>query len=115
MNKCSTCFSDDSNSLLFSCARVSCTQGAVCQMQNRVPHCVCPFVCPQKDMDDPPQSVCGSDEQTYGSPCQLQSFACRMQQNISAEFLGHCSSELMLLLSSLCILSTYQCGPRWPS
>lgn len=80
-------FSDRLNQAL-TCADKQCRFGAVCQMTNGVPECICPASC--QPQDDLATMVCGSDDQTYGSSCQLKRSACRLQKDIRVASRGPC-------------------------
>ena len=72
-----------------SCRDLTCLYGALCEMTNGFAECVCTAEC----IDEYPMKVCGTDQQTYGSSCQLQHLACRMQQDIRVAYLGECTGS----------------------
>lgn len=98
------------------CNETTCYFSAKCQMIKNEPQCVCPEQCNLVNtiytgemaamkvskiyivigqtlsciMEIVPQ-VCGSDGVTYGSVCQLQSLACKMQKDIVVVSLGTCN------------------------
>ncbi|XP_036359766.1 agrin isoform X5 [Octopus sinensis] len=69
-----------------SCQYLHCKYGAICKHIDNQYQCVCDINC-----SGYPDLVCGSDNQTYGSECQLKQFSCRLQQPISIEHKGVCS------------------------
>ncbi|KAH9495123.1 hypothetical protein Btru_018238 [Bulinus truncatus] len=72
-----------------SCDDLDCRYGAVCREEiDGSPACFCDQKC---DADThPSEIVCGSDGQNFGSLCQLQYFACRLQQDITVSNTGPC-------------------------
>jgi len=79
-----------------SCADLHCQHGATCVTDAGGPRCVCESVvvgCVDGDKAGGGGATCGSDGQTYGSPCQLRLFACRMQQDIEVAHGGPCKGE----------------------
>uniref|UniRef100_A0A8B9SYN4 Agrin n=1 Tax=Anas platyrhynchos TaxID=8839 RepID=A0A8B9SYN4_ANAPL len=67
------------------CVSVECTFGATCVVKNREPVCECQQVC--QGRYDP---VCGSDNRTYGNPCELDSMACVLRREIRVKHKGPC-------------------------
>ncbi|KAK7884834.1 hypothetical protein WMY93_027957 [Mugilogobius chulae] len=67
------------------CVDKVCDHGAVCVVKNNDPVCECPEACPQ--MSDP---VCGSDRQSYGSPCEMRAMSCALQKAIHIQHKGPC-------------------------
>ncbi|XP_055078833.1 agrin isoform X2 [Periophthalmus magnuspinnatus] len=67
------------------CVDKVCDHGAVCVVKNSEPVCECPEACPQ--MSDP---VCGSDGQSYGSPCEMRAMSCALQRSIHIIHKGPC-------------------------
>lgn len=71
------------------CVSVECTFGATCVVKNREPVCECQQVC--QGRYDP---VCGSDNRTYGNPCELDSMACVLRREIRVKHKGPCGKEV---------------------
>ena len=83
-----------------ACAQRRCRHGAVCQLTNGVAECVCPptSTCHRRHGDGVVGGlVCGSDNHTYGSSCQLLLFSCRLQKHISLKHTGPCTNNGLLL------------------
>lgn len=101
------------------CADKHCHFGAVCQMTVGIQsgptagplrgpttdlaraECVCPVTCDVAGPDRRSAAevmVCGTDGQTYGSACQLQLSACRLQKNIKIVHVGACIGEDFLCI-----------------
>uniref|UniRef100_A0A8B9E6E2 Agrin n=1 Tax=Anser cygnoides TaxID=8845 RepID=A0A8B9E6E2_ANSCY len=70
------------------CVSVECTFGATCVVKNQEPVCECQQVC--QGRYDP---VCGSDNRTYGNPCELDSMACVLRREIRVKHKGPCGKE----------------------
>ncbi|XP_070206823.1 agrin-like isoform X2 [Littorina saxatilis] len=72
-----------------SCDEVECQYGALCQLRNDgTPECVCDLSCDNSARSQ--DIVCGSDNQNYGSECQLKMFACRLGTEITVAYRGPC-------------------------
>uniref|UniRef100_A0A8C3JZZ3 Agrin n=1 Tax=Calidris pygmaea TaxID=425635 RepID=A0A8C3JZZ3_9CHAR len=67
------------------CLSVECTFGATCVVKNQEAVCECQQVC--QGRYDP---VCGSDNRTYGNPCELDSMACVLKREIKVKHKGPC-------------------------
>uniref|UniRef100_A0A674HUH7 Agrin n=1 Tax=Taeniopygia guttata TaxID=59729 RepID=A0A674HUH7_TAEGU len=65
------------------CLSVECSFGATCVVKNQAAVCECQQQC--QGRYDP---VCGTDQRTYGSPCELHAMACLLQRDIAQ---GPCS------------------------
>lgn len=57
-------------------------------VKNQEPVCECQQVC--QGRYDP---VCGSDNRTYGNPCELDSMACVLRREIRVKHKGPCGKE----------------------
>ena len=71
-----------------TCDDIDCQFGATCKQELLSPSCVCNFDCDNSDINP----VCGSDNQTYGSYCQLRLFSCRYQKEILLFSNGTCAN-----------------------
>lgn len=67
------------------CLDKPCEHGAMCVVKNNEPVCECPEACPQ--MSDP---VCGSDNHSYGSHCEMRAMSCALQKAIHIQHKGPC-------------------------
>jgi len=88
--------SDQPSSVPTSCSDLDCRYGATCVADAGGPRCVCDSAvvgCTDADKAGGGGTTCGTDGQTYGSPCQLRLFACRMQKDIKVAHEGPCSGE----------------------
>nr|XP_023685478.1 agrin-like isoform X3 [Paramormyrops kingsleyae] len=68
------------------CLQRSCAFGAVCVVKDGKPVCECPGACPP-----PREPVCGTDGQTYGSLCQMETMSCVLQEEIHMKHRGACA------------------------
>lgn len=66
------------------CHKVTCNFGAMCQNGR----CSCNMKCDRKKM-----TVCGTDGQTYRSPCQLHQIACFQMRDVTVRYEGRCGSR----------------------
>jgi coxsackievirus/adenovirus receptor len=73
-----------------SCSSMKCQFGAKCVHKAGIPQCDCESC---SDEDFAPVKVCGTDGQTYGSECQLKTFACRLQRDIAVDYEGPCKRK----------------------
>ncbi|CAL1545990.1 unnamed protein product, partial [Lymnaea stagnalis] len=72
-----------------SCDDLTCRYGATCREEpDGTPACFCDHKCDASS--HPSEIVCSTDGQNFGSLCQLQYFACRLQQDISVANTGSC-------------------------
>lgn len=70
------------------CLSVECTFGATCVVKNQEAVCECQQVC--QGRYDP---VCGTDNRTYGNPCELDSMACVLKREIKVKHKGPCGKS----------------------
>lgn len=73
------------------CLSMECTFGATCVVKNQEAVCECQQVC--QGRYDP---VCGSDNRTYGNPCELDSMACVLKREIKVKHKGPCGKSRSL-------------------
>lgn len=73
------------------CLSVECTFGATCVVKNQEAVCECQQVC--QGRYDP---VCGTDNRTYGNPCELDSMACVLKREIKVKHKGPCGKRRSL-------------------
>ncbi|MEQ2255018.1 hypothetical protein ILYODFUR_009519 [Ilyodon furcidens] len=67
------------------CLTKTCEHGAMCVVKNNEAVCECTEACPQTS--DP---VCGSDGQSYRSPCEMRAVGCTLQKHIRIQHRGPC-------------------------
>ncbi|CAG9816696.1 unnamed protein product [Phaedon cochleariae] len=73
-----------------SCQDMTCYFGAKCVERDGSAVCECHKKC--IDENDA-QVVCGSDGQSYNSPCELRLLACRLQKDIVVQGFGDCKDD----------------------
>lgn len=74
------------------CQNLSCSFHEVCEInEHGIASCVCPKSCPLVM-----RPVCGSDEITYESVCDLERNACISKSNTTIHFFGPCDSKIHL-------------------
>uniref|UniRef100_A0A3Q3CAH8 Agrin n=1 Tax=Haplochromis burtoni TaxID=8153 RepID=A0A3Q3CAH8_HAPBU len=87
------------------CLHVACSHGAECVVKNNEAVCECSEACPQTS--DP---VCGSDGQTYGSPCEMRLMGCALQKEISIQHKGPCDEACAnCSFGAICDAQSKQC------
>ncbi|KAG5885807.1 hypothetical protein JTB14_001416 [Gonioctena quinquepunctata] len=74
-----------------TCKELTCYFGATCAERGGFAVCECHTKCPELQE---PQVVCGSDGQTYSSPCELRQLACRLQKDIVVQAFGSCKEDI---------------------
>ncbi|XP_030748435.1 agrin-like isoform X2 [Sitophilus oryzae] len=74
-----------------TCKELTCYFGASCVERNGFAMCECHEQCPP---NTEVQIVCGSDGQTYNSPCELNELACRLQKDIVVQAFGTCKEDM---------------------
>ncbi|PVD37045.1 hypothetical protein C0Q70_04038 [Pomacea canaliculata] len=77
-----------SSSPMHSCDDLNCKYGATCHMKNGVPECTCDFQCDNSEKSR--DIVCGTDNQNYGSECELKLLGCRLGLEIDVAYRGPC-------------------------
>ncbi len=75
-----------------TCSSIICSHGAKCIMNDHgLPRCSCPNNCDEyirtKSSNGP---VCGNDNHTYETICELNKKACERQENVYVVHLGKC-------------------------
>ncbi|KAM4737420.1 agrin isoform 3-T3 [Anableps anableps] len=87
------------------CLTKTCEHGAVCVVKNDEPVCECTEACPQTS--DP---VCGSDDQTYRSPCEMRAMGCTLQKHIRIQHKGPCDEACTnCSFGAICDAQSGQC------
>ncbi|XP_014796963.1 PREDICTED: agrin [Calidris pugnax] len=86
------------------CLSVECTFGATCVVKNQEAVCECQQVC--QGRYDP---VCGSDNRTYGNPCELDSMACVLKREIKVKHKGPCDRCGKCQFGAICEAETGRC------
>ncbi|XP_065277420.1 agrin [Emys orbicularis] len=86
------------------CLSVECTFGATCVVKNREAVCECQQVCLSRY--DP---VCGSDNRTYGNPCELDAMACVLRKEIKVKHKGPCDRCSKCQFGAICEAETGRC------
>lgn len=72
------------------CFKAGCEQDEECQVdETGMPQCLCPGPCPPIH-----RPVCGSDQKTYSSTCELLRESCLLKRNISLIYEGVCGKKL---------------------
>ena len=68
------------------CSKAGCEPDEECQVDEKgMPQCVCPGPCPPIH-----RPVCGSDQRTYSSNCDLQRESCLQKRSIKLLYEGVC-------------------------
>ena len=71
-----------------SCNYIACAKEEVCLPRaHSRPECKCPACQPAYSL------VCGSDDRTYASLCQLKKFSCQEKENITVKKMKACGNE----------------------
>ncbi|KAI9555274.1 hypothetical protein GHT06_017789 [Daphnia sinensis] len=74
---------------LHPCSKAGCEADEECQVDEKgMPQCLCVGPCPPIH-----RPVCGSDEMTYSSTCELQRESCLKKRNITLLYEGVCGSS----------------------
>uniref|UniRef100_A0A8C0VJ11 Agrin n=1 Tax=Cyanistes caeruleus TaxID=156563 RepID=A0A8C0VJ11_CYACU len=86
------------------CLSVECAFGATCVVKNQEAVCECQQQC--QGRYDP---VCGSDQRTYGNPCELRAMACVLQRDIGIKHKGPCDRCGKCQFGAICEAETGRC------
>nr|XP_054602129.1 agrin isoform X4 [Nothobranchius furzeri] len=87
------------------CVNKVCDYGALCVVKNAEPVCECLEACPQT-----PDPVCGSDGQSYGSPCEMRAMGCALQKAIHIQHRGPCDEACAnCSFGAICDAQSGQC------
>uniref|UniRef100_A0A8D0BR09 Agrin n=1 Tax=Salvator merianae TaxID=96440 RepID=A0A8D0BR09_SALMN len=86
------------------CLSVECTFGATCVVKNQEAVCECQHVC--QSIYDP---VCGTDDLTYGNPCELDAMACALRKEIGVKHKGVCDHCGKCQFGAICEAETGRC------
>lgn len=81
------------------CAKAGCQPDEECQVNEKgMPQCVCPGPCPPIH-----RPVCGSDQRTYSSNCELQRESCLQKRSIKLLYEGVCGRCIHIYIF-LCVI-----------
>ncbi|CAF3381609.1 unnamed protein product [Rotaria socialis] len=74
------------------CSSIICSHGSKCRIDdNGLPRCFCPDNCDEYARTMPSHGyICGSDNKTYESLCELNKKACQIQENLVLSYIGEC-------------------------
>ncbi|XP_041900897.1 agrin-like, partial [Corvus kubaryi] len=86
------------------CLGVECSFGATCVVKNQEAVCECQQQC--QGRYDP---VCGTDQRTYGNPCELDAMACVLQRDIRVKHKGPCERCGKCQFGAICEAETGRC------
>ncbi|XP_064586830.1 agrin isoform X4 [Zonotrichia leucophrys gambelii] len=86
------------------CLSVECSFGATCVVKNQEAVCECQQQC--QGRYDP---VCGTDQRSYGSACELQAMACLLQRDIGVRHKGPCEPCGKCQFGAICEAETGRC------
>ena len=76
-------------SALHPCSKAGCEPDEECQVdETGMPQCLCPGPCPPVH-----RPVCGSDQRTYSSTCELQRESCLQKRNVTHIYDGVCGTS----------------------
>lgn len=75
-----------------ACSSIVCSHGAKCLIDsNDLPRCYCPDQCDEYDRTISVEGrVCGSDNETYQTLCDLQKRSCQRQETLNVVHVGEC-------------------------
>ncbi|XP_039611507.1 agrin isoform X5 [Polypterus senegalus] len=86
------------------CHKKTCEFGSVCVVKNNEAVCECPDVCTQ-----PPDTICGDDDQTYGNKCEMEAMSCVFQKEIKIKHKGPCEACGKCQFGAICETATGKC------
>ncbi|NXC09441.1 AGRIN protein, partial [Orthonyx spaldingii] len=86
------------------CLSVECAFGATCVVKNQEAVCECQQQC--QGRYDP---VCGTDQRTYGNPCELDAMACVLQRDIRVKHKGPCDRCGKCQFGAICEAESGRC------
>nr|XP_014340062.1 PREDICTED: agrin [Latimeria chalumnae] len=86
------------------CLNVKCEFGATCVVKNEQAVCECQQTC--QNIND---IVCGSDDHTYGNPCELEAMACILKKKIKIKHKGPCDRCGKCQFGAICEADTGKC------
>ncbi|NXG98325.1 AGRIN protein, partial [Loxia leucoptera] len=86
------------------CLSVECSFGATCVVKNQEAVCECQQQC--QGRYDP---VCGTDQRSYGSPCELHAMACLLQRDIGIRHRGPCERCGKCQFGAICEAESGRC------
>nr|XP_033777434.1 agrin isoform X2 [Geotrypetes seraphini] len=86
------------------CLSLVCTFGATCVVKNQEAVCECQQQC--QSIYDP---ICGSDNRTYGSSCELDAMACLLKKEITLKHKGPCDRCGKCQFGAICEAETGRC------
>ncbi|XP_039940398.1 agrin [Hirundo rustica] len=86
------------------CRSVECSFGASCVVKNQEAVCECQQQC--QGRYDP---VCGTDQRTYGNPCELHAMACLLQRDIGVRHKGPCDRCGKCQFGAICEAESGRC------
>ncbi|XP_041328624.1 agrin-like, partial [Pyrgilauda ruficollis] len=86
------------------CLSVECSFGATCVVKNQEAVCECQQQC--QGRYDP---VCGTDQRTYGNPCELHAMACLLQRDIGLRHKGPCERCGKCQFGAICEAESGRC------
>ncbi len=84
-----------------ACSSIICSHGSKCLIDdNSLPRCYCPDNCREYVRTISSEGrICGSDNQTYETLCDLYKKACQIRQNLTVAYIGECR----MLIPIFCI------------
>ncbi|CAF0752008.1 unnamed protein product [Adineta ricciae] len=93
-----------------ACSSMTCFDGSKCKTDtNGLPYCSCPDECNEyNDGSSSDGPVCGTDNQTYKTVCDLNKKACRTRENLTVAYTGECQG----CHHANCPPNANQCNPH---